>query len=112
LEAAFAKLGHRYNNLHDTQKGPLEFDCVGLTEYAYESAGLNPTPDELETGWGWPLTPAKQFLHTVPNQPAAVPYLTAVTPGSKNAEASLDLGLFGVTGLAEVSTEITPASAD
>jgi len=111
-DAALAELGHRYNNLHDTQKGPLEFDCVGLVEYAYESAGLNPTPDTLETGWSWPLTPAEQFLHTVANQPAAIPYINAATPGSKNVEATLSLGLFGVTGLTAVDTNITPASAD
>lgn len=67
------KKGLRYNDTHFTQKGPVEFDCVGYTEFLYESAGLNPTPNSYETGAGWPLTPWEQFITVVPyaSAPAA-----------------------------------------
>lgn len=61
------KQGLKYTNTHIPQKGPEVFDCVGYTEYLYEYAGLNPTPDKLETDWGWPLTPSEQFDSTVAN---------------------------------------------
>jgi hypothetical protein len=66
--------GLRYDNDHLSQKGPDTFDCVGYTEFIYESAGLNPTDDSYETGWGWPLTPYEQFEATVSNAgpPAAI----------------------------------------
>lgn len=67
LKFAQAQLGKVYDYVHTAQKGPLSFDCVGLAEAAYEYAGLNPTPDDFETGWGWPLTPTEQYEHTVPN---------------------------------------------
>lgn len=67
IKAAEAKVGSHYSDTHFSQKGPVEFDCVGYTEYAYEAAGLNPTPNDQETGWGWPLTPAEQFAATVAN---------------------------------------------
>ncbi|MFA6434921.1 MAG: hypothetical protein WCW52_09520 [Elusimicrobiales bacterium] len=57
--------GKPYDTLHSTQKGPDTFDCVGLTEAAYEHVGLNPTPDELEAGPGWPLEPYEQYEYTV-----------------------------------------------
>ncbi len=97
IKAAIAKLGHHYSNSHFQQKGPDYFDCVGFTEYAYEAAGLNPTPDDQETGWGWPLTPAEQFAATVPdtqNAPAPVnmpplplpqPQNTGIVAQSENA---------------------------
>jgi len=62
-----AQLGKGYDMAHTGQKGPGKFDCVGLAEAAYEAAGLNPTPDEFESGWGWPLTPTEQYEHTLPN---------------------------------------------
>jgi len=34
--------------IHCQQKGPDYFNCVGLAEAAYESAGLNLTPDDEE----------------------------------------------------------------
>jgi len=61
------QLGKGYDMAHTIQKGPVKFDCVGLAEAAYEAAGLNPTPDEFETGWGWPLTPTEQYEHMAPN---------------------------------------------
>ncbi|MDO8804926.1 MAG: YiiX/YebB-like N1pC/P60 family cysteine hydrolase [Elusimicrobiota bacterium] len=67
LEYASAQLGKGFDMSHVAQKGPAKFDCVGLAEAAYEAAGLNPTPDDFETGWGWPLTPTEQYEHTVPN---------------------------------------------
>ena len=56
-----AQLGLPFDLLHTTQKGPDTFDCVGLTETAYEAVGLNPTPDELEH----PLEPHDQYDNTV-----------------------------------------------
>lgn len=70
IKAAVSKLGHHYADAHFSQKGPDIFDCVGYAEYAYEAAGLNPTPNDQETGWGWPLTPAEQFAATFPNSRA------------------------------------------
>jgi len=77
IQAAIAKLGHHYSDTHFSQKGPEDFDCVGYTEYAYEAAGLNPTPDDQETGWGWPLTPAEQYAATVANTKFAPPLVLA-----------------------------------
>ncbi len=67
IDFAAAQIGKPYDMLHSTQKGPEKFDCVGLTEAAYEYAGLNPTPDNLESGAGWPLTPYEQYSHTLPS---------------------------------------------
>ncbi|MDT8285667.1 MAG: hypothetical protein RQ748_01050, partial [Elusimicrobiales bacterium] len=61
IRAALAEQGKEYSDSHLSQKGPDAFDCVGYTEYAYETAGVNVTPDKQETGWGWPLTPAEQY---------------------------------------------------
>ncbi|MDQ7772430.1 MAG: HEAT repeat domain-containing protein [Elusimicrobiales bacterium] len=61
LRVARELQGKDYGLTHVQQKGPDTFDCVGYSEYAYEQAGLNITPDEQETGWGWPLTPAEQY---------------------------------------------------
>ncbi|HBE88676.1 MAG TPA: hypothetical protein DDW67_06005 [Elusimicrobia bacterium] len=61
IRTALALQGKDYGLSHTEQKGPDTFDCVGFSEYAYEQAGLNVTPDEQETGWGWPLTPAEQY---------------------------------------------------
>ncbi len=57
------QLGLPFDLFHTTQKGPDTFDCVGLTEAAYEAVGINPTPDELEH----PLEPHDQYDNTVPN---------------------------------------------
>ena len=59
------QLDKPYDTWHSAQKGPDKFDCVGLTEAAYEYVGLNPTPDELEEGPGWPLEPYEQYDNTV-----------------------------------------------
>lgn len=59
--------GLKYNDSHFSQKGPEEFDCVGYTEFLYESIGLNPTDNSYETSWGWPLTPWEQFIAVKPN---------------------------------------------
>ncbi len=61
IRTALRLQGAEYNDTHLSQKGPLVFDCVGFSEFAYEQAGLNITPDELENSWGWPLTPAEQY---------------------------------------------------
>ena len=115
--------GLLYDSTHISQKGPLEFDCVGYTEYLYEQAGLNPTDDSYETGWGWPLTPFEQFNATYPNTPAAHAFGPAAQPPSiiqapqpavyKNFSGLM--GAFGVEGMAPVSavnTDIRPARAD
>jgi hypothetical protein len=76
-------MGHHYSDTHFSQKGPADFDCVGYTEAAYEAAGLNPTPDEYETGWGWPLTPSEQFDFTVSNVRRGAPALPYREPGTE-----------------------------
>ena len=65
LSWLYQQLGKPYDTWHSTQKGPDKFDCVGLSEAAYEAVGLNPTPDELEEGPGWPLEPYEQYYNTV-----------------------------------------------
>ncbi len=67
LGLEMGKKGLKYNDTHFSQKGPLEFDCVGYIEYLYEQVGLNPTDDKYETGLGWPLTPWEQFISVRPN---------------------------------------------
>jgi hypothetical protein len=69
IALAMGKRGLKYDDTHLSQKGPVKFDCVGYTEYVYEQAGLNPTPDSFETGLGWPLTPWEQFEATRPDLP-------------------------------------------
>lgn len=62
----FMRSGVTYDYLHLFQKGKrLEeggflFDCVGFTEHIWESFGYNPTPDDYEKAWGWPLTVREQ----------------------------------------------------
>jgi hypothetical protein len=114
IAAAVAKLGHHYSDSHFTQKGPEDFDCVGYTEYAYEAAGLNPTPNDQETGWGWPLTPAEQFAATVSNT-HSVPAMSAV-PAPKTAAApdeGIITGNFGSLAafLGEKGPEVPAAPA-
>lgn len=115
IKAAIAKLGHHYSDLHIYQKGPEIFDCVGYGEYAYEAAGLNPTPDDQETGLGWPLTPAEQFAATVSNT-HNVPEVPA-TPAPKAAGAparSIITGNFGALSsfLGSEALEVPAAPAD
>ncbi|HOI42209.1 MAG TPA: HEAT repeat domain-containing protein, partial [Elusimicrobiales bacterium] len=72
IRTALRLQGAEYSDSHLSQKGPDAFDCVGFSEFAYEEAGLNITPDEQESGWGWPLTPAEQYDAAV-NVGARVP---------------------------------------
>lgn len=121
IKAARAKLGHHYSDTHFSQKGPEDFDCVGYTEYAYEAAGLNPTPNNQETGWGWPLTPAEQFAATVPNSHASKTSLQAAAPVrftvTSPSQSIITDGIgalnsaFGLKSadLPEVSTDIQPS---
>lgn len=122
IKAAEAKVGNHYSDSHFSQKGPVDFDCVGYTEYAYEAAGLNPTPNNQETGWGWPLTPAEQFAATFSNSYQRPPLVMPVDNSVKAMPAAgiLDgeigsltksFGL-GVVKAPEVSTDIAPASAE
>ena len=117
------KMGLHYDNAHTSQKGPLVFDCVGYTEYLYERAGLNPTDNSQETGWGWPLTPWKQFDATFPNtSPVAVAIPVAKPPVMTQALSPVvyrDLnGLmsaFGINDMAQpcaIGADIQPARAD
>lgn len=62
---AMGGLGLKYKLF---QKGPTEYDCVNYTEFLYESAGLNPTPDGYESGAGWPFTPWEQFEASRPGR--------------------------------------------
>lgn len=76
----------KYDGAHNNQKGewfekcvkrnPIrictryerdywESDCVGFVEHCFERAGGNPTPNDFESGFGWPLTPREQRDHTV-----------------------------------------------
>lgn len=68
------------------QKGPTEYDCVNYTEFLYESAGLNPTPDSYESGAGWPFTPWEQFEAT---RPGLAPLPAGSAPAGGNP-ANLD----------------------
>jgi hypothetical protein len=63
-----------YDGAHNNQKGKWfkgwfcapkywEADCVGFAEHCYEHSGGNPTPNEYESGAGWPLTPREQRDH-------------------------------------------------
>ncbi|MBI5744034.1 MAG: hypothetical protein HY952_05755 [Elusimicrobia bacterium] len=122
IKAAEAKVGHHYSDSHFSQKGPEDFDCVGYTEYAYEAAGLNPTPNDQETSWGWPLTPAEQFAATFSNSYQRPPLLQAADNSFKAMPAAgiLDGEIgsltksfgMGVMKGPEVSTNIAPASAE
>lgn len=67
LGLEMGKKGLPYSDTHLSQKGPTDFDCVGWTEFLYESVGLDITDNKLETGWGWPLTPWEQFIAAKPN---------------------------------------------
>lgn len=115
------KKGLTYSDTHGSQKGPLKFDCVGYTEYLYEAAGLNPTDNSYETGWGWPLTPWEQFIATKPNTPAKSEILQpnngniivpapAIITGNFNSLNSV----FGMKGVQapEVSTDIAAVPAE
>jgi len=110
--------GLRYSASHFSQKGPTEFDCVGYTEYIYEKAGVNPTPNGYETGLGWPLTPWEQFEATMPNVAPRTQHFTSAkimlapeVPG--RAAEMLEAGLFGITAEpVEINLEIIPELAD
>jgi len=124
IALAMGKLGLRYNESHLSQKGPVEFDCVGYTEYVYEQAGLNPTDNSFESGLGWPLTPWEQFEATRPNLPAQSAK-QADSASSQPRASAPDLniilknfgaltGAFGITSAqpANVNTAIQPEAAD
>ena len=91
--------GLTYSDSHFTQKGPDAFDCVGYTEFVYEQAGLNPTDNSYETGWGWPLTPWEQFEATASNAARGAAFLPPFKNGAGQArtEALLERGLFGTS---------------
>jgi len=127
IKAAAAKIGHHYSDSHFSQKGPEDFDCVGYTEYAYEAAGLNPTPDDQETGWGWPLTPAEQYAATtanthraspiiMPNNGLIVPPQGIIVPYQGIIQGFNGLmGAYGMKGQAElpqVNTTIQPEAVN
>jgi len=121
LGLAMGRKGLRYNDTHLQQKGPLEFDCVGYTEYIYEAAGLNPTPSSYETGLGWPLTPFEQFAATRPGarvQDAAalpsdghlsLPGQAALTNAYNSAAAAFGLK---AADLPEINDSILPELID
>lgn len=75
------------------QKGPAEYDCVNYTEFLYESAGLNPTPDSYESGAGWPFTPWEQFEAARPGLPAAAaktaPAVAAASPNLERVQREI-----------------------
>ena len=118
LAMEMGEKGLKYDATHISQKGPVEFDCVGYTEYIYEAVGLNPTDESYETGWGWPLTPWEQYSGTVPDTAPAPAHagaaaIPAVPKPHPAAAEMLKNGLFGVSGeLIEAPAGITPAIAD
>ena len=118
LSIEMGEKGLHYDITHISQKGPVEFDCVGYSEYIYEAVGLNPTDNSYETGLGWPLTPWEQFAGTVPSTtPApshagAIPFRITAEPPLAAIE-TLKKGLFGEAAkLLEAPAMITPAKAD
>ena len=118
LGLKMGKMGLKYDVTHLSQKGPLIFDCVGYTEYLYEQAGLNPTPDSFEYGWGWPLTPYEQFSATTPAPAARIPYARQTPPPAAPA-AGVFRSLkalpeaFGINArIIDISTDILPEAAD
>ncbi len=106
--------GYKYDYTHISQKGPVKFDCVGYSEYIYESAGLNPTDNKYESGLGWPLTPWEQYSSLVPGKSQAVvpsPFPPASAVPAAPAEM-LRKGPFGAAvEPAEVKTDIAPDPA-
>lgn len=114
ISFALSKVGGDYNLTHMAPKGPDSYDCVGISEAAYESVGLNPTPDKLESGWGWPFTPAEQFENTVANQPGFLPAPQA-SFGQANIDA-LTSQLFDTkqksTDSIEIDTDFEPVRAN
>ena len=119
LALELGEKGLKYDITHFSQKGPVEFDCVGYTEYIYETAaGLNPTDDSYETGFGWPLTPWEQFSSLAVNETPAPPHAAAAafsatqgTPGP--AAEVLKINFFGVAGkLPDLPAGSAPARAE
>ena len=62
---------HRNQLGKRTANGYFEFDCVGFTEKVMEYLGYNPTPDDQQEGFGWPLSVYEQrdsrYLNRVMN---------------------------------------------
>ena len=100
------------------KKGPAEYDCVNYTEFLYESAGLDPTPDSYESGAGWPFTPWEQFEATRPGgrtAPGAAASARNAAPGleSVNREIAALVGAFQPGGnLAAAPAIPAPEQAD
>lgn len=114
---AMGGLGLKYKLF---QKGPAEYDCVNYTEFLYESAGLNPTPDSYENGAGWPFTPWEQFEAAAPGARSYVLKIPApVNSGARRpaTAAVLEIGAFArafglqAPQLAETEEAILPAEA-
>lgn len=109
LGLEMGKKGLKYNDTHFSQKGPLEFDCVGYIEYLYEQVGLNPTDDSYETGLGWPLTPWEQFISVRPN--LAADYVTVKPHKCSIKEMDLstltrDFGALPGASMAEAAAQV------
>ena len=115
---AMGKLGLKYKLF---RKGPLKYDCVNYTEFLYEEAGLNPTPDSYESGAGWPFTPWEQFEATSPSAPVLGP--VTLSRVGKNIEPDLGIikrsigsltGAFGMKSAqaSEVNIDILPEAVN
>lgn len=116
LSAEMGTKGLTYDISHISQKGPLKFDCVGYTEYIYEAAGLNPTDNRYETGWGWPLTPWEQFSSMDPGNATAPPHTDEVKASEAAARPSAAAetlkSLSGAAGgILETPADVRPAPA-
>ncbi|MCM2267361.1 MAG: HEAT repeat domain-containing protein [Elusimicrobiales bacterium] len=120
LALSMGTRGLTYSDTHMSQKGPLKFDCVGYTEFLYESVGINPTEDSYETGTGWPLTPWEQFISVKPQtRPASAiiipqPQVTAPSQGIITSVFGSLTNHFGskAVEIPEVGTDIAPQQAD
>lgn len=117
LSAELGKKGYKYDITHLSQKGPVQFDCVGYSEYIYEAAGLDPTDESYESGLGWPLTPWEQYAGLVSNTAPTPPHILTIpfpsAPGIPAAAKNLEEGLFGSYAQPiETAGAIVPAPAD
>lgn len=113
LGLAMGKLGLKYKLF---KKGPVEYDCVNYTEFLYEKAGVNPTPNSYESGAGWPFTPWEQFEATRPGIPPLGPVTLSGGSSIASDMSIITRGLDSLTGAfgmkaaqaPEVNTNIQP----
>jgi Tol biopolymer transport system component len=71
-------------------KGPEEFNCVGLTETAYEYAGIDLVSEEQEK---WVITPAEQYRATKPavGNNSKIPFVSFTGSGSSRSNSQIEI---------------------